>query len=190
MALNPDLQSYLDLIPPPNITKPNFMSWLAANLSPYIDIQNCVNQIIDAFDLDEAEGNQLDILGVILGQSRTVDFEPTYDSPILQDDMYRLVLRAKIIQNQWGGTVQEVYNFWTEWFPSYPISIVDNQDMTMDVTLAGIDSPMLEDLVNNGYIVPKPAGVAFNYNLVGGPFFGYGYDTDVITGYGGNWYSG
>lgn len=71
-----ELQDYLDLIPPPNNIKPKYMQWVAANLQPYIDLQNLAEQILGAFHIDTAVGNQLDIIGDILNRSRTLDFTP------------------------------------------------------------------------------------------------------------------
>lgn len=70
------LQDYLDLIPPPNNIKPKYMQWVAANLQPYIDLQNFFEQMLGAFDIETAEGVQLDTIGDILDRSRTLDFTP------------------------------------------------------------------------------------------------------------------
>ncbi len=69
--------------------------------------------IIKAFDLDTATGNQLDIIGIILGRSRQLYFQPPDNfSAILDDNAYRTLLRAKIVWNQWKGSIPELYTLW------------------------------------------------------------------------------
>jgi hypothetical protein len=100
-------------------------------------------------------------------------------SPILDDENYRLILKAKIIQNKWRGTKKELYNFWSQYFPSNPILIQDNQDMTMNVQVVGMTG-LKKELVENGYIVPKPAGVRVNYVFADEPVFAYDFDTEFL----------
>lgn len=71
------LQDYLNLIPPPNRIQPKFMTWLSACLKPVVDTQNFVDEIIRAFDVETAQGKQLDIIGEILNRSRILNFQPT-----------------------------------------------------------------------------------------------------------------
>lgn len=111
-------------------------------------------------------------------------------SPILSDDNYRLVLKAKIIQNQWKGTKKEVLDFWKIFFPSNPILLIDNQDMSMDVIIYGMYPGIQQDLVRNGYIVPKPAGVLINYIFPTRPLFAWDYETAFLRGWDEGYWSG
>lgn len=184
---------YINLIPPPNRIAPKFMLWYLANIQIYLDYLNFTSVFIQAFFIQQAVGKQLDIIGTILGVSRIVTFVPTLetDSPTLSDSNYRIVLLAKIMQNQWRGTKQEVYNFWSQFFPDKPLIIKDNQDMSMTVQVVGMAEGIQLDLVNNGYIVPKPAGVRINYNFPNRTYFGFGPETANIKGFGrGYWASG
>lgn len=61
----------------------------------------------------------------------------SYISSKLDDENYRTVLKAKILQNQWQGTKKEIYDFWKERFPQTPILVIDNQDMSYDVLISG-----------------------------------------------------
>lgn len=103
-------------------------------------------------------------------------------SPVLNDENYRLILKAKIIQNKWRGTKKELYDFWSQYFPSNPILIHDNQDMTMNVLVVGMTG-LNKELVENGYIVPKPAGVQVNYIFANEPVFAYDFNSDYLAGY-------
>jgi hypothetical protein len=182
MALQ--LSDFLSLIPPPNRTQPKFMGWMAVNLQTYIDVADVLNTLLTAFDINSANGIQLDIIGEILNLSRRVNFEPSdSSSPILNDDNYRIVLKAKIIQNQWKGTTKEIYDFWTQNFPDQALIIKDNQNMSMDVAIFGLAPGLQQDLVSNGYYMPKPAGVKVNYTFATDPIFAWDLNTDYFKGY-------
>jgi hypothetical protein len=72
-----DLNYYKNLITSEHKTRPKFTAWLQAALQLFIDIENCANSLPAAFDVDNAVGNQLDILGGYVGVSRTVGFQPS-----------------------------------------------------------------------------------------------------------------
>lgn len=138
-----DLQDYIDLIPPPNSIAPNYISWLTAWLQLYIDTQTALNDLVTQFDINLAVGDQLDIIGELLGLSRLVNFQPGGGlSAEMTDDQYRLVLQSKIILNQWDGTKAQIYEFWQTFFPQYPVIITDNQDMSMSVAVVGMPNDL------------------------------------------------
>lgn len=206
------LQDYLNLIPPPNSIQPNFMAWLEANAVKGVQIQDLYATFNAEFNLDTAVGDQLDILGQILGLSRTVNFQPQGGfNPVLDDATYRLVLKAKIILNLWDGTKGQIYEFLNQFLPQYTFLILDNQDMSMTVlvigmsndlsgsitlaldlnndTYGGLDrgyftgfSSFLRQLVTNGYFFPKPAGVLISYLFPDHPVLAFDSDTDNLKG--------
>ena len=157
------VQEYLDRITSEHRDKPKFIAWLTSILTPTDDIYNCINKIDDAFDLDKAVGNQLDVLGELIGVSRTLVFQPLDMSPLLDDDTYRLVLKAKIGKNMWQGTKTEVQEIWDGMFSDLQLDLIDNEDMSMTAVITGILDELRELLIANGYIVPKPSGVHLNY---------------------------
>jgi hypothetical protein len=180
----PTLQEYLDfLIPAPNRIQPKFIAWVSANLQLLLDAQDLMEAVITAFHIDDAVGQQLNILGEILGRPRRVNFAPSEGSAILEDEDYRLILIAKIIQNQWQGTKSEIYDFWDQHFPDKPLIVVDNGDMTIDVVVVGMESELQQQLVENFYYFPKPAGVLVNFQFTEEPLFAYDFDTDHLKGY-------
>ncbi len=136
--------------------------------------------------LSTAIGNQLDVIGVIVGQSRTLPFQPTDgSSPILDDDTYRILLRAKIAINHWDGQIATIEEGWTTIFPGTTITVQDNQNMTMSAWIEGEFSQLLKDMVEFDMIIPRPQGVgiimnwdtridkSFAYDLSNGEFDGY-----------------
>lgn len=206
-----DLSDYTQLIPGQNSDKPRFMAWVAANLQPFVDSQAISLSMHTAFNLDDAVGVQLDIIGQQLGQGRVVDFTPEGGvSPTLNDDMYRLVLKARVLLNGWKGTRQEVYDYWQRVFPQYGIQIVDGQDMTMNYVLYGLPldpsalmpftwgasglgwgqgywtlfgGGLLRELFRNGYLTPEPAGVAVTYSFSDSAVFAWNQDNDYLKGW-------
>jgi hypothetical protein len=166
-----------------------YNAWLQAVLNIANDISTCLSSMVAAFDLDTAVGAQLDILGQIIGVSRTVNFQPSGGvSPVLDDTTYRLLLYATIANDAWDGTIGSLYPIWNKLFPGGRITIIDNQDMTATIVLSGVFTSIIQDLINNGYIVPRPQAVEYTYVFGGTPFFGFDRSDAFIAGLGvGNW---
>lgn len=179
-----DITRYLSLITSEHSDKPRFRALLTRVLEK-IDLS--VN-IDNSFDLDTASGVQLDIIGLLLGLSRTLTFQPLGGiSPLLSDTDYRSLLRAKIILNYWDGTLENLALAINSWNPYVNFSIKDNQDMSLEVAIVGA-TPMQQALIENGYVIPKPAGVSINYIASDTVIFSYDSDTPMLSGYGtGNW---
>ena len=154
---------YLNLITSEHKIKPKFMSWLTANLDLTDDMTNILNKIINDYDIDNAIGSQLDVLGQLIGRNRILSFQPSDYSAVLDDDYYRLALKAKIAQNQWDGTINQIYELWKNTFKNLILEIVDNEDMSMTAVIQGAIDELKLLLIANGYIVPKPSGVRINY---------------------------
>lgn len=161
---------YLNLITSEHITKPKYKAWVDTLLTPFVDIINLNDSIKRAFYLSNASGVQLDILGKILVLNRQVNFQPSDgSSQILNDDYYRVILKAKVVKNQWKGTISNFYQFWNVLFQDQPLSIylVDNQDMEPIVVIWNSQvTPMIQDLLTYGYIIPKPAGLGLTVRRI------------------------
>ena len=168
---------------------PKLNQLLYVLLKKFDDVSQVMVQLDTALDLDIAVGAQLDMLGSIVGANRTVGFQPSGGvSPVLDDATYRIYIKAKIAQNQWDGTLVGLYPIWASLFPDGKIIIIDNQNMTCDITLTGTFTSILQDLIVNGYIVPRPEGVLFNFIFGTLPFFGFGSSPGFIAGFGeGHW---
>lgn len=148
------------------------------------DITNLVDSLFFYFDLDEATGDQLDIVGEILGQNRYVDFEPTDgSSPKLDDETYRVLLKCKVLNNHWDGKIDSLQPAWKLIFPTGNIVVQDNQDMTMSVFVYGEFTSKIVDLIQNGYVVPRPEGVLVNIYTGTLPLLGFDRDDDYIAGF-------
>jgi hypothetical protein len=167
---------------PPVSPKTN--AFLQAMLQKFDDVSQVLVKMDTALDLDAAVGAQLDLLGAIVGARRMVTFQPSGGvSPVLDDNTYRLYIKAKIAQNQWDGTIPSLYPIWQTLFPSGHIIIIDNQNMTADLTLTGAFTSIVQDLIVNGYIVPRPEGVLYTYIFGVLPFFGFDSSPGFIAGF-------
>jgi hypothetical protein len=161
------IDSYLNNITSQHRDKPKFIAWLSAHLNIIDDIYNVLKEMDNAFDIDNAIGKQLDTLGIIIGRERTLTFQPLNGfNPVLTDDYYRLVLKAKIAFNMWDGTIPSMYEIWNNIYGSdndLSLQIKDNQDMSFNAYIAGYTDQIQQDLIQHGYIIPKPQGVRVNY---------------------------
>jgi hypothetical protein len=196
--------------------KTKFIAMLAAYLAK-LDMAELLESFDSEFDIETAIGAQLDILGELIGQGRMVNFEPSDGSGAkLSDYNYRFLLKGKIIRNMWNGTMESLIELLDFMFPSttetrvyyntaclgvsqkktytkkiynFEIAVVDNQDMTMSIYFKGNIPSLYKELVENGYIIPKPQGVGINYTFINHIIFGYDYNSETVSGYDrGYWY--
>jgi len=180
------IQSYLNMITSQYQNSPKFLEWLRAVLLIIDDIAVCANAMPDYFDIDKAVGVQLDVIGIILGQLRTLQFQPTDGSPAQLDDAtYRKVLKLKTLTNYWDGSAGEIYLAWKTVFPDVDLVVTDNQDMTATVVFTGGLSQIVIDMIDQDLIIPRPEGVQYNF---GGtvavlPIFTYDSDNVYFKGY-------
>ena len=178
-----DTMKYSKLITSQHKTKPNFMQWLLENLSMVNDAGTIAEAIILNFDIDNAVGVQLDTIGESIGVSRILNFQPTGGiSPVLDDATYRMLLRSKIVKNQWDGTMETMQNLWNTVFPNLKLIIKDNQNMTLSAVTIGTPTTLQQQLINNGYIIPKPMGVSMSYSFTINPIFSYDVNDGVTYG--------
>ena len=212
------IADYKSLVTSQYQNSPKFLLWLQHLLRFLDNVSDCARTFVIEFALDEmwyffdftdevgnvitdeegniiqfaifagAEGDQLDILGELLGVSRYLDFDLTEGGSALDDDNYRVLLKAKVIKNHWDGKIGSLYLSWRTIFPTGKIVVQDNQDMTMTVILVGSFSQTIVDLITNGLVVPKPEGVGINYIYGTTPFFGFGQNDAYVAGFGtGHW---
>lgn len=178
------LAEYTELITSQHKAQPNFKAVVEMLTQYAVDTQDFILAVGSNFDVDTAEGVQLDIIGLRVGVSRVLNFQPTGDiSSVLIDDDYRTLIKAKIISNHWRGTVVELYDMWNSLFaPRLQLIVQDNQDMSMTAIVVGDMTALEEQLLTNGYIIPKPVGVTFaigsgdNYPI-------FAFDIDVADRY-------
>ncbi len=161
-----DITTYLNRITSEHKVRPRFMELVAARLQPFIDLFECLDKVDRSFDIDTAVGDQLDIIGEYVGVKRLLDFQPHSTKAILPDLYYKTLLKARISLNNWDGSIDGIKKIWSETFPEYEMQLVDNQNMAMEVRITGLKSLFESELIQHGYITPKPMGVQVKYSVV------------------------
>lgn len=149
----------------------------------YATIQALVQNVImdqlpiavqDAFDIDTAEGVQLDVLGKYAGVVRSAyDFTGPI---VLDDDDFRTMIKIAIIKNGFGSSLADIQNLLFQFFPG-SLLVFDFKTMRMGYFFdSDIGSrPLAEVFVRSGFL-PKPMGVqlsALIYSSNITAFFGF-----------------
>jgi hypothetical protein len=182
-----DISKYVALVTSEHADKPKFNALLAMLLQPIADIIALLESIPGAFDLDDAIGAQLDIIGLWVGVSRNVTvplanvffsldsptlglnqgtllgrFDPTTGLLTLPDDNYLTLLRAVIASNHWDGTIPGAYKVWNTLFAGtgFTILIQDGNDMSFILALTGpVPDAVTLALFTGGQLALKPATI-------------------------------
>lgn len=178
------------------------------------DVVNTNKKLIQTipklFDVDTAVGAQLDTVGEWVGFSRFISpsidnvffswdtlnlgwdegyWKGPYDSSgvtVLDDETYRLILKVKIILNQYDGTIPTAVEQLNNVFPNNIVVLEDNQDMSYELGVVGYITPLFQALLTRGYFNIKPSGVRVNYiqpTSSTAPFFGWDLETDGVKGW-------
>lgn len=211
-----DIAPYLALITSEHRDKPKFIAMLTATLQPVADIQALIASMPGLFDLDVAVGDQLDKVGQWIGVSRTLNaplvgvyfalgpsgpgfgigtwkgpFDPDTFLINLPDEAYRLLLRAKLLNDKWNGTIPAAYAIWDALFAGtgFGILIQDYGNMHMLFALTGpTPDAVTLALFLGGYLNVRPAGVKVDAYVTptvpDTPYFGFGVENAAISGFG------
>ncbi|WP_281659630.1 DUF2612 domain-containing protein [Microvirgula aerodenitrificans] len=207
------VDDYTGLISGYHRGRPRFTAMVAAVSAAFVDQTNTAALMKEIFDLDKAVGDQLDAVGVRVGIYRRVNtplagvyfsfdvdglgfdqgvwkgpFDPDSGVTILDDETYRLLIRAKIGANQWDGTVENSRRILELIFNGAShVYVQDNQDMTMTIGVSGQPpSALFMALLTGGYIPVKPEGVRVDYYIASsedGPIFGFDMENEYVAGF-------
>lgn len=191
--MSADISPYVGLITSEHNSRPNFVAAVSAAIQPFADLIQQMADMPALYDLDQAIGQQLDVVGQWVGISRLLaepltdvyfsfgiqgvgwgqgvwkgPFDPATGLVSLPDDIYRNVIRAKIDANQWDGTIPGAYAAYANIFTgAQGILIQDNGDMTLLLAVTGdVPDAVTAALLSNGSIGLRPAGVLINNILV------------------------
>nr|WP_318381262.1 DUF2612 domain-containing protein [uncultured Enterobacter sp.] len=154
------MSKYTELITNYHATRPLFVQHIDLSTRPLTDVGAALNTLIAQFDIDDAQGAQLDILGEWIGRSRYVStpiagiyfawdsddlgydrgvwqgpWDPDAGYTALSDETYRIILKAKIAINHWDGqndSLPAILDAATAG-SGLSMQIVDNRDMTISV---------------------------------------------------------
>ena len=156
---------------------PKFEAFLRALIGPAQAIEHAYWQMFTERNVDTAVGEQLNILGRVVGQERAG----------LVDDDYRRLIRARIAVNKSGGRVNEILNVAAlvifdddvtlELEAQYPAGIVVRATGVVASDLAELVISFLRDTVAGGvrvlfeYATVAPAAA---FSFANGPGLGFG----------------
>lgn len=198
------LADYINLITSEHIDKPKFTKMVETSVTPLFDTTNLELAYQQLYDLDLAIGEQLDVVGQWVGLTRNLQtsllayfsfdivglgfnqgvwmgpFDPVTGITKLDDFHYRLLLKARVLNNVWDGSIENAYQLANIVFSIYNLNlyIEDYSDLSMAIGLTGtgyIDN-VIFTLLTQGYFKLKPAGVRIkNYFTpsVPGPIFAF-----------------
>ena len=210
-----DIGPYLRLVTSEHRDKPKFITTLAALIQPLADLQVLLAGVPGLYDVDVAAGVQEDAVGQWVGVGRDITIPLTgvffswdvdglgwgqgnwttgvdvTELVVLPDDQYRTLLYARIVANQWDGTIPGAYAIWNEIFDGTGTGILiqDQDDMRMTLALTGpVPDAVTTALFTGGYLDVRPAGVMIDYYWTpaapGVPYFGWGVESSGISGWG------
>lgn len=143
------IDKYLALITSEHNQKPKFVATVSALITNLVTLQNLVQTFPDLFDVDLAVGQQLDVVGEWIGISRYLQtelpnvffsldtpglgldqgvwkgkFDSTTGLTVLEDQHYRILIKAKIVANNWNGSIPNAYSAWDTLFVEEGIKIL------------------------------------------------------------------
>jgi hypothetical protein len=192
------MTDYPSLITSEHCNQPKYMAWIGVLSQAMQDMVAAAQQIAASFDVDTAVGQQLDIIGLWVGQPRVVPnvltvpyfgfsehstgladgdqfpfgelTDPSKGAPfynlgdpigttsVLNDAQYRTILYAAIVRNQFNGTLPELEQALFDIFDC-PCTVTDTGDKSISITVSEPQSLVVQALVANYDILPRPAGV-------------------------------
>lgn len=192
---------YTQLIAGAHREKPRFTEWLYQLTQPLLAARTAIKGFVLDYDIDYATGAQLDAVGVRVGEARKLALkitdvffafddvdgvgfdlgiwqtarDDTYGITELSDEVYRVLLKAKVTLNQYGGKNEDLIQLIDLISQAFglntsQIAYVDSQDMSVTVYIDKARvPPIVWQLFYNKVIALNHAGVLENIvNGVGG----------------------
>lgn len=169
--------------------KPKAVAWYKITLSLATQIANTSLAVRVMYDIDTSYGEQLNVIGRIVGVSRDflgyVPLNPGLfadpdgdqfgdDSAMfsnlsidqdeqMSDELYRLAIRSKIVKNNSYTTIDDILTSVNFLLPGAEvIRLTDGEDMSFSVEFYGQISELERWALLNADLIPKPQGVRFN----------------------------
>jgi Protein of unknown function (DUF2612) len=185
-----DVTPYTNLITSEHSDKPKFMATVAATCQPFADMFEEYNDVDELYNIDTAQGAQLDVIGQWIGLSRTLSipltgvyfsfdtsglgfdqgvwqgpFDPSTQLTQLGDETYRQVLKAKIQANKFDGTIPTYKAILNAAYgsASTTLHVINKTSTTYDIYVVGTALPPISlQLLKLDILQLIPAGVTLN----------------------------
>lgn len=186
--------------------KPKFVAWLEIARELGGDIEAAAQAVRESWDIDKASGEQLAVIGRIVVADRSfvgsVPLNPAMcaqpdgaefgDSSAMcsaltiaqdqqfSDELYRLVIKAKIVKNNGDATIENILAGMNFLIPNAQVlRVTDGEDMTFSIEFYGQISNLERYALLSAGLVPKPQGVRFNGFLEGFDYTEFGDQTKM-----------
>lgn len=186
--------------------KPKAVAWYNITKQLAAELNSVARALRVMYNIDAATGDQLDILGRIVvvprsftgntnlnpgwfaelmnapaqcGDDSAMFSELTIDQDAqMSDDLYRLVIKSKIVKNNSAATIEDILFGMNFLLPNANIlRVTDNEDMSFSIEFYGNITELERWALLNSTLVPKPQGVRFNGFLEGYDYVEFGDDT-------------
>lgn len=169
--------------------KPKASAWYKITMQQASRIGNAANMVRESYRIDTAVGEQLDVIGRIVVAPRSfldrVSMSPglfaladgdefgdeqamfsaltiSQDAQ-LSNELYRLVIRAKIVKNNSDASIEGILSGINFLIPGADvIRVTDGENMSFSVEFAGEITSLERYALLNSDLIPKPQGVRFN----------------------------
>ncbi len=161
-----------------------FDKFLQLLLDANIELQYVYKDLMQLRSIDTATGAQLDLIGEIVGQERIALPGYLFDQPepvIPDDDLYRVLIRSKIIRNNTTATPEKVI-FGAEFILGVTGATIQEGSeasyiLYIPKKLSKLEKYLINGVYNGFYtftLIPKPAGVRVEIvEFVGENFFAF-----------------
>jgi len=179
--------------------KPKSVVWYKITRALGTQLSDASQAVRVMYNIDSAQGAQLDIIGRIVVIPRNYVgyvalnpgmFASAVNNPgefgdesamfsalsidqdaQMSDDLYRLVIKSKIVKNNSATTIEDILAGMNFLLPNAEfLRVTDDEDMSFSVEFYGNITKLERWALLNASLVPKPQGVRFN-----GFLEGYGY---------------
>lgn len=210
-----DVSKYTGLVTSQHADKPKFISTVTTSCQPLADLSDLYSRIPQLYDVDVAVGQQLDVVGQWVGVSRELDaplagvyfafdtidvgfdqgvwlgpYDPVSGLVSLPDDFYRVVIKARILNNHWNGSKEDAYTLANAIFSilGFSLFMEDHSDLTINLGLVGASTPsaMVQALLTSGKFDVKPATIRivnYLYSSAPGPMFAFDINNSTFGGF-------
>lgn len=170
-------------------TKPKALAWYAITRKLASKLDDSALAVRVMYDIDTATGEQLNIIGRIVVVDRTFTGSVAFDPGLfalsdgdefgdteavfaalyidqdgqMSDDLYRLVIKSKIIKNNSDATIESILHGMNFLLPNAEVlRVTDGEDMTFSIEFYGSITDLERWALLNAELVLKPQGVRFN----------------------------
>tara|TARA_R110000765_G_scaffold244631_7_gene346875 strand:+ start:6906 stop:7547 length:642 start_codon:yes stop_codon:yes gene_type:complete len=174
--------------------KPKAVAWFDIARKLGGDIDAAAEAVRKSYDIDTATGEALNVIGRIVVAERSflgdIPMTPglfaltdgdefgdtdamfsalsTSQDSELSDELYRIVIKAKIIKNNGDATIENILFGMNFLLPAAEVlRVVDGENMSFSIEFYGSLTNIERFALLNATLVPKPQGVKFNGFLEG-----------------------